>query len=343
MPKIELSFETIKELVKPEKMSGSFDETITHISALADAQAGDISFLGNKKYKSKVSNSKASVIIVPSDFEGNPGEKQTFLYHQQPSRALDLICGHLEEQFSLVQDYGIHPSAVIHDSVKLPDDVYIGAFVMIEEGCNIGSGTRIDTHSYIGKNATLGKNCDLRPRSSVMHHCVIGNRCTLHPGAVVGSDGFGYETVNGQHLKSPQIGIAVLEDDVDIGTNTSIDRARFGETFIGQGTKIDNLVQVGHNVKVGKGCFFASGTGISGSTIVGDYVFMGGKVGISGHLKIGSFSKIAGTTAVYQDLEDNSFVRGDPAIPYMQAQKYFVLRKKIPELFRRVSELEKKS
>lgn len=341
MPVIELSFEQVKDLINPEKVSGSFNAQITKVSALEDASEGDLSFLGNKKYTAAVSTSNASIIILPLNFEGEPKDNQCFFFHKQPSRAIDLICEQVEKLLSPKPNFGIHPTAVIDGTVKLPDEVYIGPYVVIEAHSEIGSGTRISAHSYIGRHVQIGELCDIRSRASVMNYCVLGNRCTLHSGSVIGADGFGYETVEGQHLKSPQIGIVVLGDDVDVGTNTTIDRARLSKTEIGQGTKIDNLVQIAHNVTIGKGCFLASQVGIAGSTTIGDYVAMGGRSGTSGHLVIGDFCQIAGTTIVYQDLPEKSFVLGDPAIPYMKAQKFNVLRKKLPDLFRRVSTIEK--
>jgi UDP-3-O-[3-hydroxymyristoyl] glucosamine N-acyltransferase len=211
---------------------------------------------------------------------------------------------------------------------------------VIEEGAIIGENCQILAHAYIGRFAKIGAETVIRQRATVLDYCQIGQDCLLHSGSVIGAEGFGYETIDAQHLRSPQIGIVVLEDHVDVGANTTIDRARFNETRIGQGTKIDNQVQIAHNVTIGKGCFLAAQVGIAGSTSIGDFVLFGGNSGSSGHLTIGDFCQIAGSTAVYSNLPAKSFVSGVPAMPYYQAQKFNVLRKKIPDLFRRVDKLQ---
>ncbi len=340
MPVIELRFEQVKELVNPEKVNGSYGAPINKVSSLGDACVGDLSFLGNMKNDSAVSSSNASIIILPLDYEGEPKANQCFFFHKNPSWAMDLVCSQVDKILSPKPPFGIHPTAIIHESVELPDEVYVGPSVIIEAHVQIGKGTMISAHSYIGRNVKIGEQCNIHPRATIQDYCEVGNRCTLHSGSVIGSVGFGYETIDGKHCKSPQVGIVVLEDDVDVGANSTIDRARLCKTHIGQGTKIDNLVQIAHNVVIGKGCFLAAQVGIAGSTIIGDYVAMGGRSGTSGHLKIGDFCQIAGTTVVYQDLPEKSFVLGNPAMPYMKAQKFNVLRKKLPDLFRRVSSIE---
>jgi UDP-3-O-[3-hydroxymyristoyl] glucosamine N-acyltransferase len=222
----------------------------------------------------------------------------------------------------------------------VPRSAHVGAFVILEEGAIIGEDCVIYSHTVVGRFAKIGALSVLESRSIVADYCEIGRDCLIHSGAVIGSDGFGYETVDGKHLRSPQIGIVVLEDRVDIGSNSTIDRARFHETRIGEGTKIDNLVQIAHNVTIGKGCFFAAQVGIAGSTKIGDFVLFGGASGASGHLTIGDFCQIGGSTAVYKNLPPKTFVSGCPSMPYYQAQKFNVLRTKLPELFRRVSNLE---
>ena len=340
MPRFDLNLEVILELTAPSEIKGSFEGSIGRIAALTDAQRGDLSFLANSKYRKEVESSKASVILLPEDFEGKPSVDQVFLLHGNPSRAIDLVCEHIQRKLSPRPDPGVHPQSIINPTVSLPKSVHVGPYVVVEEGADVGDRCILGAGSYVGRFAQLGEDVVLKPRATVHEYCVIGSDCVIHSGAVVGSDGFGYETVDGEHLRSPQVGIVVLGDRVDVGTNTTIDRARFNETSIGEGTKIDNHVQIAHNVIIGRGCFLASQVGIAGSTVVGDYVQMGGKAGVSGHLSIGDFSQIGGSTAVYQNLPVKSFVYGDPAMPYLQAQKFNVLRKKIPDLFRRVDKLE---
>ncbi len=341
MRRFDLNLEKISDLVKPVEVRGETSAFVRGISSLMEAEDGDLSFLANRKYGREVADSKASVIIVPDDFAGEPAKDQVVLLHPQPSFALDKVCAYLERRLSPSPEPGIHATAIVHASAQVPEDVHIGPMAIVEEGAILGSGCVIGPQAFIGRHVQVGEETELKTRAAVMDYCRIGRDCALHPGCVVGSDGFGYETVDGEHLRSPQIGIVVLEDHVDIGSNTTIDRARFSETRIGAGTKIDNLVQIAHNVKIGKGCFLASQVGIAGSSTLGDYVFLGGRAGVSGHLKVGDFSRIGGSTIVFQNLPAKSFVYGDPAMPYFQAQKFNVLRTRLPDLFRRVAAIEK--
>ena len=340
MPGFDLNLDLLLKLTSPSLVKGTFGGPLDKLASLLDAQAGDVSFLSNKKYRKQVEDSFASVIFVPEDFDGDPGERQVFIHHGNPSRAIDLVAEHIQNKLSPRLCPGVHPTAVVDPSAAFDETVHIGAFAIVEEGASIGSHSVIHARATIGRFTIIGAYSEVKPQAIIADYCKIGNDCIIHAGAVIGSDGFGYETVDGQHLRSPQIGIVVLEDRVDVGSNTTIDRARIHETRIGEGTKIDNLVQIAHNVRIGKGCFLASQVGIAGSTVIGDFVLFGGKSGASGHLNIGDFCQIAGTTAVYQNLPAKSFVSGDPAMTYFNAQKFNVLRKKIPELFRRVSQLE---
>jgi len=340
MPGFDLNLELVLKLTSPIRVLGSWDGAINHLASLATAEPGDLAFLSSNKYRKEVEGSRASVILLPEDYEGEPSEDQTYLQHGNPSRAVDLICEYIQRQLSPKPDPGVHLSAIIHPSVLIPASVHVGAFAVIEKEACIGENCVIEAHAYVGRFVQLGADSVLKPRSSVLDYCQIGCDCVISSGAVIGSEGFGYETIEGQHLRSPQVGIVVVEDHVDVGANTTIDRARFSETRIGQGTKIDNLVQVAHNVTIGKGCFLASQVGIAGSVKIGDFVMMGGRSGVSGHITVGDYCQIGGTSAIYQNLPAKSFVLGDPAMSYYQAQKFNVLRKKLPGLFRRVDNLE---
>ena len=340
MPGFELNLDWVLKLTSPTTVRGSWDGQVNRLASLSSAQAGDLSFLSGKKYRKDVPDCKASIVILPEDYEGEPGKDQTYLLHGNPSRAIDLVCEHIQRQLSPKPEPGVHPTASVDDSVQVPTSTYVGPLAIIEAGVTLGKNCEIHAHAYVGRSASLGNDSVLKPRATVMEYCQVGSDCVIHPGAVIGSEGFGYETVDGQHLRSPQVGIVVLEDHVDIGSNTTIDRARFDVTRIGQGSKIDNQVQIAHNVTIGKGCFLAAQVGVAGSTSIGDFVLLGGKAGVSGHLTIGDFCQIGGSTAVYSNLPAKSFVSGDPAMPYYQAQKFNVLRKKLPDLFRRVDSLE---
>jgi len=340
MPGFELNLSRVLQIVSPVAVKGSWCGSLKKIAALSDAQPGDLSFLANRKYRKQVAESRASVILLPENFEDDPQPDQLFIILGNPSHALDLVCSDIEKQLAPRPDPGIHPSAVVHPSATIPDSVHIGAFAIVEEGAVLGEFCVISAQSFVGRNAQIGDDSVLKPRAVVANYCKIGRDCLIHSGAIIGSDGFGYETIEGLHERSPQVGIVVLEDRVDVGANSTIDRARFSETRIGEGTKIDNQVQVAHNVTIGKGCFLASQVGIAGSSSIGDFVLMGGKAGLSGHLTVGDHCQIGGSTNVYQNLQPKSFVFGDPAMPYYRAQKFNLLRKKLPDLFRRVDSLE---
>jgi UDP-3-O-[3-hydroxymyristoyl] glucosamine N-acyltransferase len=204
----------------------------------------------------------------------------------------------------------------------------------------VGERTHLQAQVFLGRNASVGDDAWLMPRVSVAAECVVKNRVRLQPGVVVGSDGFGYEFVAGRHEKVPQVGRVVIEDDVEIGANSTLDRARFSETIVGEGTKIDNLVQIAHNVVIGRHCLICAQAGISGSTTLEDYVIVGGQAGLAGHLTVGRGSKIDGQTGVNADLAAGSFVKGTPCLPYGLEQRINVLRQRLPELFKRVAVLE---
>ena len=211
---------------------------------------------------------------------------------------------------------------------------------MIEDGAVVGERAHLQAQVFVGHGASVGEGAWLMPGVVVTAECVVGRRVRLHAGVVVGSDGFGYEFVAGRHEKVPQIGVVEIGDDVEIGANTTLDRARFGRSSIGEGTKIDNLVQVAHNVRIGKHCILCAQVGISGSTTIGDYTVLGGQAGVAGHLSLGKGAKVGGGAAVTADVLPGAFVNGSPAIPYMLERRIAVLRERLPDLFRRVDALE---
>lgn len=321
-------------------VTGSTGEVITGIATLSSAQAGDLSFLGNKKYKNEVPQCKASVVLVPNDFVGEPSEGQVYLRVENPSLELAKLCSRIEHSLWPKPEAGIHPSAVVAASAKVHEDCHIAASVVIEEGAELAQGCVVQAGVHIGRNVKVGKGCWLMPKAVVMDYCELGERVRLQPGCVIGSDGFGYETIEGAHQKIPQVGIVVLGDDVELGANTTIDRARFGKTLIGAGTKIDNLVQIGHNVVTGQHCIIVSQAGISGSTELEDYVVLAGQVGLAGHLKIGSGVQVGAQSGINSNIEAGAVVRGTPAYPFMLAHKIDILKKRLPELFKRVAKVE---
>jgi UDP-3-O-[3-hydroxymyristoyl] glucosamine N-acyltransferase len=339
---MELSFtpSEIAEIVQARATRGSTLETVRGIASLGKARTGDLSFLGNSKYKPEVAATAASVVLLPVDYVGEPKPGQLFLLVDKPSVGLARLCARVERLLWPKPAAGIHPSAIVATDARVPASASIGPLCVIESGATIGERAHLHARVFVGRNARIGEDSVLMPGVTITTECVVKDRVRLHAGVVVGSDGFGYEFVAGRHEKVPQIGRVVIEDDVEIGANSTLDRARFSETIIGEGTKIDNLVQIAHNVIIGKHCLICAQAGISGSTTVEDYVVVGGQAGLAGHLTVGKGSKIDGQTGVNSDLDAGSFVKGSPCLPYNLEQRINVLRKRIPELFRRVDEIE---
>lgn len=328
-------------LGKECQIVGAYDGSIGGIASLAEAEQGDLSFLGNPKYRSKVADSQASVILVPNDYEETPKAGQLYLKLENPSFALALICRDIEGKLLPKPSAGVHPSSVIESDADVSPEASIGAFCYIGSGAKIGASV-LESHVTVGRDAVIGEGAHLFSRVSVGDYCEIGERNRLMSGSVIGSDGYGYEYEDGTHQRVPQIGNVVTAADVDIGANSTIDRARFGSTQIGAGTKIDNQVQIAHNVRIGQHCLIVAQVGISGSTVLGDGVIVAGQAGLAGHLKIGSGAMIAGGTAVINDIDAQSKVRGYPAMPLMLFNRMAVLQRKLPDLFKRFDQLEKK-
>jgi UDP-3-O-[3-hydroxymyristoyl] glucosamine N-acyltransferase len=328
------------EIVEPVRTLGSTDAAVTGIAALEAAGVGDLSFLGNPKYRPEVARSRASVLLLPADFVGEPPAGQLWLFLKNPSIGLTRICRRIEQMLWPKPVPGVHPSAAVAAGAVVAPTAHVGPLCVVEDGARIGEGAVLQGSVFVGARAVLGADCWLGAHTVVTSDCVLGARVRLQPGVVIGADGFGYDTVKGRHEKIPQIGNVVLGDDVEVGANATIDRARFSRTTIGEGTKIDNLVQIGHNCTIGRHCLIVAQAGIAGSTTLGDYVVMGGQVGVAGHLSIGSFTKVGGQAGVNRDLPAKSFVSGSYALPHLLEQKFQILRTQLPELFRRVDRLE---
>jgi UDP-3-O-[3-hydroxymyristoyl] glucosamine N-acyltransferase len=327
-------------LLQPRARRGATTETIRGLAALAGAQSGDLSFLGNSKYKSEVNATAASVVLLPADYTGEPKPNQLFLLVDNPSLALARLCSHLEQQLWPRPSPGVHATAHLAPGARVAATATIGPLCIVEEGAVVGERTHLQAQVFVGRGAQIGDDCWLMPGAIVAAECVLGCRVRLQPGVVIGSDGFGYEFVAGRHEKVPQVGTVVVGDDVEIGANSTIDRARFSHTVIGEGTKIDNLVQIGHNVVIGRHCLICGQAGISGSTTLEDYVVLGGQVGLAGHIKLGRGAQVGAQSGVPSDLAAGAMVRGTPSLPYMVEQRLTVLRNRLPDLFRRVDAIE---
>jgi UDP-3-O-[3-hydroxymyristoyl] glucosamine N-acyltransferase len=327
-------------ITQPKQSRGSTTETVRGIAALGAAGPGELSFLGNPKYRGEVAGTLASVVLLPLEYEGPPKPNQLFLFVDNPSMALARVCARIEQFLWPKPAPGIHPSAHVAPGARVAASATVGPLCVIEDGVVVGERTHLQAQVFVGRGARIGDDCWLMPGVILAAECILRNRVRLQPGVVVGSDGFGYEFVGGRHEKVPQVGCVVVEDDVEIGANSTLDRARFSRTVVGEGTKIDNLVQVAHNVVIGRHCLLCAQVGISGSTALGDFVVMGGQAGVAGHLTIGAGAKAGGGAAVTSHVPPGVYVNGYPAIPYMLERRIAVLKQRLPELFRRVDALE---
>jgi UDP-3-O-[3-hydroxymyristoyl] glucosamine N-acyltransferase len=340
---VSFSAAEIAAIVQPLGAKGGTTEVVRGIAALSSAGPGDLSFLGNAKYRAEVSATRASVVLLPGDFEGEPAPNQLFLTVANPSLALARLCSRIEQSLWPKPAPGVHATAWVAPGAKVAAGATVGPLCVIEAGAIIGDQAHLQAGVFVGRGARVGEGCWLMPGVVVAAECVLGRRVRLQPGVVVGSDGFGYEFVDGRHEKLPQVGTVEIGDDVEIGANTTLDRARFSRTLVGEGTKIDNLVQVAHNVVIGRHCLICAQVGISGSTTLEDYVVLGGQVGTVGHITVGRGAKVGAQSGISRDVPAGASVFGTPALPLMLEQRIIALRSHLPELFKRVAAIEKRA
>lgn len=322
------------------ELEGDGSITIQAVAGLRDATSGDISFLGNPKYAALVVDTQAAAVIVPKDFDREVS--CALIRVENPDREFAVVA-ELFYEAPPAPETGVHPTAVVHATATLGAGVSIGAHCVVEAGVSIGANTVLHPGCIVAYNSSIGADCLLYPLVSVREFSTIGDRVIIHNGTVVGSDGFGYAVLeDGSRRKIPQIGTVVIEDDVEIGANVTIDRARFGKTRIGKGTKIDNLAHFAHNVVVGEHSVMCGQVGISGSTIVGSKVIMAGQSGLAGHLKIGDGAIVGAKSGVMKDIPPGEFVIGSPALPNLQFKKMVANSLLLPKLKEKIRALERK-
>jgi UDP-3-O-[3-hydroxymyristoyl] glucosamine N-acyltransferase len=325
-------------------IEGDTTVKVGELAKIENGNAGSLCFLSNPKYESYLYTTKASVVIVSTDFVPAQPVNCTLIRVKDPYSAFSVLLEKYNEAINQNRPpAGIQEPCFIHPTAKIGKNVSIGAFCTIEENVEIGDNTRIYTQVYIGAESVIGKECVLNPGVKIYNRCKLGNRITIHSNAVIGSDGFGFAPQpDGTYNKIAQIGNVIIEDDVEIGANTTIDRATMGSTFIRKGAKLDNLIQIAHNVDVGAHAVVAAQSGISGSTKLGEHSVIGGQVGIAGHLTLGKGTQVGAQAGVNFDTEDNKQWHGSPAQPLKEWMRATVIFKKLPEVDKRIRALEAK-
>ncbi len=313
-------------------VDGDSELTLSGFAKIEEAVAGQITFIANPKYAHFIESTKASAVLVSKNFDHHNPNGVTLIKVDDPYATLAELLRMLQD--SLPKKRGIENPCFIAEGVEIPEDAYIGAFSYIGKGTKIGKGTQIYPQTYIGEDASVGEDCILYAGVKVYKGCQIGNHCILHSGVVIGGDGFGFApNPAGEYEKLPQTGIVVIEDNVEIGANTTVDRATFGCTRIGKGTKLDNLIMVAHNVEIGKNNVFAAQSGLAGSTKIGDYNRVGGQVGFAGHITVGNNNEIGAQSGIPGNVGDGQRLMGYPATDIRKFARNVVYIDRLKELF----------
>jgi UDP-3-O-[3-hydroxymyristoyl] glucosamine N-acyltransferase len=337
---MEFTAATIAGFLKGE-VEGNPDTVVNNIAKIEEGFKGALSFLANPKYEHYIYTTRSSIVLVNKNFVPSSKIEATLIRVENAYEAFASLLRLVDQ--ARPRKKGIHPTAVIEPSAKVGSDVFIGAYAYIGDNCIIGDNCSIYPHVFVGDNTRIGKNCTLNPGVKIYHECVLGESCTIHAGAVIGSDGFGFAPQSEtEFMKIPQLGNVVIEDHVEIGANVAIDRATMGSTIIRKGVKLDNLIQIGHNVEIGENTVMAGQTGIAGSTKVGKNCMFGGQVGISGHLKIANGTKLGAQAGILGDIKnENTILLGSPALEHKDFLKSSVIFRRLPDLKEKVDNLEK--
>ncbi|MEY3348481.1 MAG: hypothetical protein RLY46_520 [Bacteroidota bacterium] len=323
------------------KIEGNENVSVNGFSKIEDGKEGDISFLANPKYEDHLYTTKASIVIVSNVLELKENVRPTLIKVSDPYASFAKLMRYYQNVLS-TNLVGIEQPSFVHPSAKIGKDVYIAAFTYVGENAVIGDNVKLYPHTYLGTGATIGDNTILFAGVKIYHHCTIGKHVLIHAGTVIGSDGFGFAPQSdGIYKKVPQLGNVIVEDHVEIGANVCIDRATMGSTTIKKGTKLDNLVQIAHNVEVGQNTVVAAQAGISGSTKIGNHVTIGGQAGIVGHIQIADGAKINGQSGVSKSIrEKDTIITGSPAFEFSSAMRANAIFRKLPDLDKKIKELE---
>lgn len=314
---------------------------VSRLSKIEEGTLGSLTFLSNLKYTPYIYTTEASITIVNEDFEPEKPISTTLIKvddaYEGFSKLLEYY-NHIKSNKS-----GVEQPSFISDTVKIPDNIYIGAYTYIGHNVQIGDNVKIYPNAYIGDNVKIGDHTTIFSGAKVYSDCIIGKRCVINSGVIIGADGFGFAPNKaGGYSKIPQIGNVVLEDEVDIGAGTTIDRATMGSTILRFGVKLDNQIQIAHNVEIGKNTVIAAQTGVAGSTKIGEHCQIGGQVGIAGHLSIGNNVKIQAQSGIGRNVKDNEVLQGSPAFGYADFNKSYVYFKNLPKIVKNINEIDKK-
>jgi len=321
------------------RVEGDENARVNSFAKIEEGRPGAISFLSNTKYTHYIYDTQSSVVLIDENVELEHEVKATLI---RVKNAYEAVARLLQAYESMKpKKKGIDPLAFIASSATLGEDCYIGAFAYIGEGAKIGKNCQIYPHAVVGENVSVGDDCIIYPNAVVYHNCRIGSRVTLHAGSVVGADGFGFAPTTDGYDKIPQIGIVTIEDDVEIGANTCIDRSTMGSTYVRKGVKLDNLVQIAHNTDIGANTVMSAQVGVAGSTKIGEWCMFGGQVGIAGHITIGNRVNLGAQSGVPSSIEDNQTLIGTPPMetrPFFRSQSIF---RRLPDMYKELEELKK--
>ncbi len=335
---MEFSAKQIAEFIQGEVV-GDENANVYTFAKIEEGIPGSISFLANPKYTHYIYTTQSSIVLVNRDFIPEKEVKATLIKVDNAYESLAKLMNLCE--MSKPKKTGIDPLAYIAPTAKIGQNVYIAPFAFIGEYAEIGDNTIVHPHSSIGEYTKIGNNCIIYPGATIYHNCKIGNNCILHAGCVIGSDGFGFAPTPEGYDKIPQIGIVILEDNVEVGANTCIDRATMGATVIHKGVKIDNLVQIAHNVEVGENTVMASQVGIAGSAKIGQWCMFGGQVGVAGHITVGDKVTSGAQTGIAGSIKPNQTIQGSPAIDAKNFARSSIVFKKLPDIYTTLNNLQK--
>ena len=335
---MEFSAKQIAEFIQGT-IVGDENATVHTFAKIEEGIPGAISFLSNPKYTHYIYDTQSSIVLVNKDFEPEKEIKATLIKVDNAYESLAKLLNLYE--MSKPKKTGIDPLAYIAPTAKIGENVYIAPFACVGDNAVIGDNTSLHPHATVGSGAKVGSNCILYPHATVYHDCRVGNNCILHAGSVVGADGFGFAPSPEGYEKIPQIGIAILEDNVEIGANTCIDRATMGATIIRKGVKLDNLIQIAHNVEVGSNTVMASQVGVAGSTKIGEWCMFGGQVGVAGHITVGNKVNMGAQSGVNGSVKDGKALIGTPPIEFKNYFKSSAVFKKLPDMYLELASLKK--